>query len=93
MSPTVYEANPVPPDAATSGVPAEESDSTLVFGILTLILAFVALILLQVNSNLRKLADEKSGITAIVPVPFYRKKANIAFVAIIFFITNTFSIS
>ena len=74
--------------AATSGVPAEESDSTLVFGILTLILAFVALILLQVNSNLRKLADEKSGITAIVPVPFYRKKANIAFVAIIFFITG-----
>ena len=74
--------------AATSGAPAEESDSTLVFGILTLILAFVALILLQVNSNLRKLADDKSGITAIVPVPFYRKKANIAFVAIIFFIVG-----
>jgi mono/diheme cytochrome c family protein len=74
--------------AATSGVPAEESDNTLVFGILTLILAFVALILLQVNSNLRKLADDKSGITAIVPVPFYRKKANIAFVAIICFIAG-----
>ena len=74
--------------AATSGAPAEESDSTLVFGILTLILAFVALILLQVNSNLRKLADDKSGITAIVPVPFYRKKANIAFVAIVFFIAG-----
>ena len=74
--------------AATSGVPAEESDNTLVFGILTLILAFVAIILLQVNSNLRKLADDKSGITAIVPVPFYRKKANIAFVAIICFIAG-----
>ncbi|MFM2439027.1 MAG: hypothetical protein RLZ16_23 [Bacteroidota bacterium] len=74
--------------AATSGVPAEESDSTLVFGILTLILAFLALILLQVNSNLRKLADDKSGITAIIPVPFYRKKANIAFVAIICFIAG-----
>ena len=74
--------------AATSGAPAEESDSTLVFGILTLILAFVALILLQVNSNLRKLADDKSGIDAIVPVPFYRKKANIAFVAIVFFIAG-----
>ena len=74
--------------AATSAAPAEESDSTLVFGILTLVLAFVALILLQVNSNLRKLADEKSGIGAIVPVPFYRKKANIAFLAIILFIVG-----
>jgi mono/diheme cytochrome c family protein len=76
------------PAGATSAAPVEESDSTLVFGILTLILAFVALILLQVNSNLRKLADDKSGITAIVPVPFYRKKANIAFVAIVFFIAG-----
>ena len=76
------------PVGATSAAPVEESDSTLVFGILTLILAFVAIILLQVNSNLRKLADDKSGITAIVPVPFYRKKANIAFVAIVFFITG-----
>jgi mono/diheme cytochrome c family protein len=76
------------PAGATSAAPVEESDSTLVFGMLTLILAFVALILLQVNSNLRKLADDKSGITAIIPVPFYRKKANIAFVAIVFFIVG-----
>jgi mono/diheme cytochrome c family protein len=76
------------PAGATSAAPVEESDSTLVFGILTLILALVALILLQVNSNLRKLADDKSGITAIIPVPFYRKKANIAFVAIVFFIVG-----
>jgi mono/diheme cytochrome c family protein len=76
------------PAGATSAAPVEESDSTLVFGMLTLILAFVALILLQVNSNLRKLADDKSGITAIIPVPFYRKKANIAFVAIVFFIAG-----
>ena len=76
------------PAGATSAAPVEESDSTLVFGMLTLILALVALILLQVNSNLRKLADDKSGITAIIPVPFYRKKANIAFVAIVFFIVG-----
>ena len=76
------------PAGATSAAPVEESDSTLVFGILTLILALVAIILLQVNSNLRKLADDKSGITAIIPVPFYRKKANIAFVAIVFFIVG-----
>ena len=72
--------------AATAAAPAEESDSTLVFGLLTLILAVVALILLQVNSNLKKLSDDKSGIPATEPVPFYRNKAYIAFIAIILFI-------
>lgn len=33
---------------------APESDNSLLFGILTLVLAVVAFILLQVNSNLRK---------------------------------------
>jgi mono/diheme cytochrome c family protein len=71
---------------ATAGAPDEDSDSTLVFGILTLILALLSLILLQVNSNLKKLSDDKSGIPATEPVPFYRNKAYIAFIAIIFFI-------
>ena len=71
---------------ATAGAPAEDSDSTLVFGILTLILALLSLILLQVNSNLKKLSDDKSGSPATEPVPFYRNKAYIAFIAIIFFI-------
>ena len=74
--------------AATAAAPAEESDSTLVFGLLTLILAVVSLILLQVNSNLKKLSDDKSGIPATEPVPFYRNKAYIAFVAIILFIAG-----
>jgi mono/diheme cytochrome c family protein len=74
--------------AATATAPAEESDSTLVFGLLTLILAVVALILLQVNSNLKKLSDDKSGIPANEPVPFYRNKAYIAFIAIILFISG-----
>ena len=74
--------------AAAATAPAEESDSTLVFGLLTLILAVVSLILLQVNSNLKKLSDDKSGIPATEPVPFYRNKAYIAFVAIILFIAG-----
>ena len=74
--------------AAAATAPAEESDSTLVFGLLSLILAVVALILLQVNSNLKKLSDDKSGVQALEPVPFYRNKAYIAFVAIIFFIAG-----
>jgi mono/diheme cytochrome c family protein len=74
--------------AATSSAPAQESDNTLVYGLLSLILAVVALILLQVNSNLKKLSDDKSGIPATEPVPFYRNKAYIAFIAIIFFIAG-----
>jgi cytochrome c551/c552 len=49
-------------------------DNSLLFGILTLILAVVAFILLQVNSNLRKLSDDKEGIYRGEPVPFYRNK-------------------
>jgi hypothetical protein len=49
-------------------------DSSLLFGVLTLVLALIAFILLQVNSNLRKLSDEKEGIRRSEPVPFYRNK-------------------
>jgi mono/diheme cytochrome c family protein len=66
----------------------DKSDSSLVFGILTLILAVVSLILLQVNSNLKKLSDDKAGISSTDPVPFYRNKAYIAFVAILLFIAG-----
>ena len=57
------------------GVPAE--DNSLLFGILTLVLAVIALILLQVNSSLRKLSDQKDGILRSEPVPFYRNKSYI----------------
>jgi mono/diheme cytochrome c family protein len=71
--------------AAGAAAPAE-SDNSLVFGILSLILAVVAIILLQVNNNLKKLTDDKLGITPETPVAFYRNKRHIAFTAIILFI-------
>ena len=64
---------------------AQENDSALIFGILTLILAVIALILLQVNSNLKKLSDEREGMPASEPIPFYRNKAYIASAAIVLF--------
>ena len=59
---------------------AEESgeDNSLLFGIITLILAVVALILMQINSNLNKLAADKEGVATPEPVPFYKNKAYIA---------------
>jgi hypothetical protein len=50
-------------------------DNSLLFGILTLILAVIAFVLLQVNSSLKKLSDEKDGVYRTEPVPFYRNKA------------------
>lgn len=49
-------------------------DNTLLFGILTLILALVALTLLQVNSNLRKISNEKTGIPTSEPIPFLEEQ-------------------
>lgn len=65
-----------------------EADNSLLFGILTLILAVVALIMLQVNSNLKKLADDKIGQPALEPIPFWRNKAYIAMVTVVLFVVG-----
>ena len=78
-----------PVGGATPGDEKNASgDNSLLFGILTLILAIVAFVLLQVNSNLKKLSDDKDGIPAHEPVPFWRNKAYIAFIAVILFIVG-----
>jgi cytochrome c551/c552 len=71
-----YVDNYKPPAPIATTGPAGEpaTDNSLLFGILTLVLAMIAFILLQVNSNLRKLTDEKEGVHRGEPVPFYRNK-------------------
>ena len=64
---------PPPPGGVVAGQP-QSSDDSLLFGILTLVLALIAFILLQVNSNLRKLSDEKEGVLRPEPVPAYKNK-------------------
>jgi len=76
------------PAGAASAAPAAEGDNTLLFGILTLVLAVVALVLLQVNSNLKKLADDREGLPAIEPVPFWKNKSYIALVTVVLFIVG-----
>jgi mono/diheme cytochrome c family protein len=66
----------------------EDSDSSLLFGILTLILAVVALVLLQVNSNLKKLADDKEGFKTPEPIPFWKNKAYIAMGVVLLFLVG-----
>lgn len=87
------EPQPAAAAATTSAMATEESDNTLLYGILTLVLAVIALILLQVNSNLRKLADEKEGIASPEPIPFYRNKAYITLLTLVLFVVAGYFLS
>lgn len=80
------------PGGAAVGTEAkyDEDDSSILYGILTLILAVVALIMLQVNSNLKKLADDKEGVAAQEPIPFYRNKSYITLLTLILFVIGGF---
>jgi len=65
---------------------APEDDNSLLYGILTMILAVIMLVMLQVNANLKKLSDDKSGIPAHEPIPFYRNKAYLTVLGLVLFI-------
>lgn len=77
-------ANPKGPE--TSGGKPETSNNAIIFGVISLIMAVIALILMQVNSNLKKLSDDKESILRPEPVPFYRNKVYIALLSILLFI-------
>ena len=85
-----YIETPPATPAPTEDGPAGETDNrgALIFGIISLILALVALILMQVNSNLKKLSDDKEHIIRPEPVPFWRNKIYIALFAVVFFIVG-----
>jgi len=84
-------------EKAPVGGPVEEEkksgQNALIFGIISLILAVIALILMQVNSNLKKMSDDAEGIVRPDPVPFYRNKVYIAMAAIVFFIIGGYYIA
>jgi hypothetical protein len=92
------ETAPVPGAAGGGGndpnnpTPADQEEASnrnaVIFGVISLIMAIVALILMQVNSNLKKLSDDKENILRPEPVPFYRNKVYIALFAIVFFIVG-----
>jgi len=69
----------------------ESEDNTMLFGILTLILALVAFILLQVNSNLRKLTDDQEGVNRGEPVPFYRNKTYLMLGVLVLFMIGGYN--
>ena len=74
--------------AAATQPAAESGNSAIIFGIISIILAIIALILLQVNSNLKKLSDDKEGILRPEAVPFYRNKIYISLLALLLFVVG-----
>jgi len=91
---------PAPGDKGGSG-PADgvnvgqesSGNGQLIFGIISIVLAIIALILMQVNSNLKKLSDDKEQILRPEPVPFWRNKVYIALFAIVFFVVGGFLVA
>jgi mono/diheme cytochrome c family protein len=81
-----------PKDAGTAAVQAaDDSDrNAIIFGIISLIMAIIAVVLMQVNSNLKKMSDDHESILRPDPVPFYRNKAFIALGVIMLFIIGGF---
>ena len=66
--------------------PEAAKDNSLLYGILTLILGIIALTLLYVNSNLRRISEEKEGVLSPEPPPFYRNKTYILCFALLAFV-------
>ena len=88
-------AGPGGPKPTSTGTSTEEPSGGggLIFGIISLIMAIIALVLMQVNSNLKKLSDDTEGILRPEPVPFYRNKAYIALFSIVLFIVGGFYVT
>lgn len=79
-----------------NGQPSSEESSSrnaLIFGVISLVLALVALILMQVNNNLKKLSDDKEGILRPEQVPFWKNKIYIAIVALFLFVVGGYFVA
>ncbi|MBV9963380.1 MAG: c-type cytochrome [Parafilimonas sp.] len=86
---------PAPPtDGGGVTVTAEDNgDKTLMFGVLTLILAIVAFTLLYINANLKKMADDKEGVPAHEPIPFWRNKTYITLFTLVIFLIGGYLVT
>ena len=90
----VAEAN-APKDLGGQALDEAKSSTqnAVIFGVISLILAIIALILMQVNSNLKKMSDDAEGIQRPDPVPFFRNKIYISMITVILFIVGGYYVT
>lgn len=77
--------------AAAGGGTAAASESTpsnLMYGVVSLILALVVMVLIYVNANLQKAANESESVKEAPALPIYRNKTYLAIAAILLFIVG-----
>lgn len=82
-----------PTTTDNTNVPEKGNSNAIIFGVISLILGIIALILMQVNSNLKKMSDDAEGISRPDPVAFYKNKAYIAMAAIVFFVIGGYFVT
>ena len=89
----VAEADAPKGPAGPQDTAKESNNNAVIFGVISIILAIIALILMQVNSNLKKMSDDAEGIQRPEPVPFFRNKIYIAMITVILFIVGGYYIT
>lgn len=89
----VANRNKQPEGGQTAETGKSSNQNAVIFGVISLILAVIALVLMQVNSNLKKMSDDAENIERPEPVPFYRNKVYIAMFAIFFFIVGGYFVT
>jgi hypothetical protein len=89
----IREWKPAAPPKTEDGGKTDTGRNALIFGIISIIMALIALIMMQVNSNLKKLSDDKEGVLRPEPVPFYKNKTYISLLSIILFIAGGYYVT
>lgn len=86
------ESKKTPAPGDSTGAKTSNSNA-IIFGVISLILAIIALILMQVNSNLKKMSDDAEGIVRPDPVPFYKNKVYIAMLSVLLFVVGGYYVT
>ena len=89
----VADVNKPKPESDGGETSKSSNSNAIIFGVISLILAIIALILMQVNSNLKKMSDDAEGIRRAEPVPFYKNKVYIAMMALLFFVVGGYYVT
>lgn len=89
----VAKKNAGPTETPTGETEKSSNQNAIIFGVISLILAIIALIMMQVNSNLKKMSDDVEGIQRPEPVPFYKNKVYIAMGALLFFVIGGYFVT